>query len=488
MSIIRVLKSRIVEAACRTDFMGFVQFAFQVLEPGSTLNLNWHHYAIAYYLELVRRGVIKRLIIVAPPRTLKSLMASVAFPAWVLGHDPTARIIGISHGSDLQIKFSNDFRTLVENPRYRILFSIMELAKNTETEVHTSRGGYRFARSAEGSLTGIGGRFLILDDYQKPLDVTSEARRIATNSLYYSTIASRIDNQHSGAIVVVGQRLHPDDLIGTLLRSAEPWTVLCLPAIAEKEDPIPIGFGRCHVRKIDELLHPQQLSRGYLESLRFQDRETYLAQYQQSPIPPGGFIIKRDHIQYCDELPPRSSATPYLQTWDTARKPGEANSRSACLDILIRENKYFIARALVGQWDYDDLERRVLWRANEGKPNAILVEDDGGFGTVLIGALKRKALPVIAIKPEGDKKSRLLKQMDKFTNGQVFLLKNAPGRADLETELFTFPAGQRNDLVDALSQALAYRYVPYLWTDEAIANYHKLLWTLAASGPRRRFP
>jgi hypothetical protein len=87
MSILRVLKSRIVEAACRTDFMTFFQSAFHVLEPGSTLNLNWHHHAIAYYLELVRRGKIKRLIIVAPPRTLKSLMASVAFPVYALGRD-----------------------------------------------------------------------------------------------------------------------------------------------------------------------------------------------------------------------------------------------------------------------------------------------------------------------------------------------------------------------------------------------------------------
>jgi predicted phage terminase large subunit-like protein len=487
MSILRVLKSRIVEAACRTDFMTFFQSAFHVLEPGSTLNLNWHHHAIAYYLELVRRGKIKRLIIVAPPRTLKSLMASVAFPVYALGRDPTTRIIGISHSPDLQLKFSNDCRALISNPHIQRLFPELELAKNTETEFHTTQGGYRYAKSAE-SVTGFGGDILILDDFQTPTDVFSEARRNSTNSLYYRTIASRINNQHSAAIVMVGQRLYPDDLIGIMLRSPEPWTVLCLPAIAEKEEAIPIGPGRCHVRKIDELLHPQQLSREYLESLRFQDNEIYLAQYQQSPIPPGGFIIKREQIRYCDQLPKSNSSSAYLQSWDTARKPGDANSRSACLDVLVDENKYFIAHALVGQWDYDELERRALWRASEGKPNAILVEDDGGFGTVLIGALKRKGLPVIAVKPEGDKKSRLVKQMDKFANGQVFLLKSAPGRAEIETELLSFPAGQRNDLVDALTQALGYKHVRCLWTDEALENYNKLLWTLAASAPRRRFP
>ena len=484
MSIMRALKSRIIEAACRTDFMSFFQWAFRVLEPGSTLNLNWHHRAIAYHLELVLQGKIKRLLIAAPPRTLKSLMASVAFPVYALGRDPTTRIIGISHSFDLQIKFSNDCRALISTPDVQRFFPELELAKNTETEFHTTQGGYRYAKSAESGVTGLGGGILILDDFQTPADVFSDARRTSTNSLYYRAIASRIDNQHSGRIVVVGQRLHVDDLAARLLSSPEPWTVLNLPAIAEKEESIPIGPGCSHPRKVGELLHPQQLSREYLEWLRYQDPEVFAAQYQQIPIPPGGVMIKRDQIQYCDEPPPRSSASAYLQTWDPARKPGEANSRSACLDILVHENKYFIVRALVGQWDYDELERRALWRANEGKPNAILVEDDGGFGTVLIGRLKKKDLPVIAVKPEGDKQSRLVKQIDKFKNGQVFLLKNAPGRADLETELFTFPGGQRNDLVDALSQSLAYRYVPCLWTDKAVENYNNLLFTLMAMGVR----
>ena len=135
---------------------------------------------MAWHLELVLRGLIKRLIIMAPPRTLKSLMASVAFPAYLLGRNPGERIIGISHSSDLQIRFSNDFRTIVESADYQRLFPRMKLSKNTETEVHTSQGGYRYARSAEGSLTGIGGGILILDDFQKPMDMLSEARRIST--------------------------------------------------------------------------------------------------------------------------------------------------------------------------------------------------------------------------------------------------------------------------------------------------------------------
>src|SRR5262249_29262056 len=157
------------------------------------------------------------------------------------------------------------------------------------------------------------------------------------------------------------------------------------------------------------------------------------------------------------------------------------NARSACLDMLVEGNKYFIASAVMGQWEYDDLEQRVLSRAHEKNPDAILIED-AGFGTALITALKKRGLPVIPVKPTGDKKTRLLDHMSKFANGQVFLLKTAPARADLETELLSFPSGQRNDLVDALTQALAYKTVRCLWTDKSVENYNKLLSNLMAMG------
>ena len=89
----------------------------------------------------------------------------------------------------------------------------------------------------------------------------------------------------------------------------------------------------------------------------------------------------------------------YLQTWDTGQKPGEMNARSACLDILVQDNKYFIAHALVGQWEYHELEQRLLSRANEQKPNAILIEDVG-FGTALIGTLKQRGCPSLLFSPK----------------------------------------------------------------------------------------
>jgi predicted phage terminase large subunit-like protein len=473
-------KSRILEAACRTDFLTFFQALFPILNPGVPLQTNWHLEAMAYHLELVLRGVIKRLIIAAPPRSVKSLMASVAFPAFALGRNPAARIIGISHNMDLQVRFHNECRLLIKSPRYQGLFPRLELLKNTETEFHSTMGGYRYAKSAEGGLTGLGGGILILDDFQKPVDMVSEVRRAATNNLYYSTIASRMDNQHTGAVIVVGQRLHVDDLIGRLLRSGENWTVLNLPAIAEQDEEIAIGLGRSHHRRVGDLLHPAQLSRDYLGTLRSHEPEIFAAQYQQAPIPPGGFLIKREQLQYCEQLPGRTSASIYVQSWDTAQKLGEGNARSACLDILIEGDRYFVAQALVGQFEYQDLQQLVVARAKEKNPTAILIEDTG-IGRALIDSLKHQ-LPIIPVRPEGDKVTRLLRHIAKFVNRQVILLKVAPGRPDLESELFSFPGGRFDDLVDALSQALDYKHAPYVLTNEVVANYTKALFAMKLGG------
>ena len=115
-------EARIFRALLRRDFPTFVRKVFATLELGQAYVPNWHLEAIAYQLERVRRGEIKRLIINMPPRSLKSVTASVAFPAFVLGHDPARRIICVSYSGDLAKKHANDFRAVLEAPWYQTLF------------------------------------------------------------------------------------------------------------------------------------------------------------------------------------------------------------------------------------------------------------------------------------------------------------------------------------------------------------------------------
>jgi hypothetical protein len=70
----------------------------------------------------VRAGRIRRLIINVPPRHLKSHLASVAFPAWSLGHDPSMQILCVSYAQDLADKLSRDCRRIVASDWYRRLF------------------------------------------------------------------------------------------------------------------------------------------------------------------------------------------------------------------------------------------------------------------------------------------------------------------------------------------------------------------------------
>jgi hypothetical protein len=114
-----VTRKRALQAVVRSDFRAFLEKTFNTLTPGDTFDTNFHIDAIAFQLERVRRGEIKRLIINMPPRSLKSITGSVAFPAYVLGHDPTKRIIAVSYSGELAKKHSNDFRAVIESDWYR---------------------------------------------------------------------------------------------------------------------------------------------------------------------------------------------------------------------------------------------------------------------------------------------------------------------------------------------------------------------------------
>src|SRR5512146_2178977 len=156
----------LVDALLRSDLYSFVQRIFPIVSPGDAFRPNWHIEAITYALSRVLRREIKRLIITVPPRSLKSICASVALPAFVLGHDPTRRVICVSYSEGLARKHANDFRAVMRSPLYRRLFpgTRISAAKDTELEVMTTARGFRYATSVGGTLTGRGGNLIILDD------------------------------------------------------------------------------------------------------------------------------------------------------------------------------------------------------------------------------------------------------------------------------------------------------------------------------------
>src|SRR6516165_7704563 len=276
-------------AVLRNDFAFFASRCFHELNPQAELAMNWHLEVIAAKLAAVREGKIRRLIINLPPRHLKSLLASIAFPAWCLGHDPSAQILCVSYAQDLADKLARDCRAIMMSPWYRRIFPT-RLAPHRQAvqEFITTRQGYRLATSTGGVLTGRGAEIILIDDPLKPEEALSDAQRNGTNEWYDHTLYSRLNDKHRGAIIIIMQRLHEDDLVGHVL-AQEPWEVVCIPAIAEADEVhrIETIWGlRCFRHWQGEALHPEREPLDTLDRIRQSVGEyNFAGQYQQSLRP-----------------------------------------------------------------------------------------------------------------------------------------------------------------------------------------------------------
>jgi predicted phage terminase large subunit-like protein len=453
------LPQRALNAIIRLDFESFIRKCFQTLSPGQTFVPSWPTEALAYQLDRVRRGEIRRLIVNMPPRSLKSITASVAFPAFLLGHDPTRRIICASYSSELSRKLSNDFRAILDCAWYKAAFpgAVVGSFKDSEGEIELTKRGFRLATSIGGTLTGRGGDIIIIDDPLKAIDAQSEPKRTAVNQWFNNTLLSRLDDKRTGAIVNVMQRVHQDDLTGFVLENSDEWTVLNLPAIAEAESVIPLAANRHHRRKVGEVLFPEREPIEVLERLRTQlGSGLFSAQYQQAPLPPGGAMIKSDWVRRYSVLPADRQALIVLQSWDTAMKGGPENDYSVCTTWHCRWEKFHLVDVWRGRVDYPALKRQVVGLANQWGADQVLIEE-AGTATALIQELAYEVRGLTAIKPDRDKQTRMSIASAKIEAGQVFFPEHAHWLPELEAELFAFPAGRNDDQVDSISQALNHR-------------------------------
>ena len=453
---------RVLDAALRTDFYAFVQAMFPLVSPGDQFQRNWHIEAIAHVLTEVMRGNIRRLIITVPPRSLKSICASVAFPAFVLGHDPTRCIICVSYSEGLAGKHANDCRALMRSARYRQLFPRTRISpsKDTELEVMTTARGYRLATSVGGTLTGRGGNLIVIDDPMKPQDAQSQSARDNTIQWYRNTLLSRTNNKATDPIVVVMQRLHVDDLVGNLLEQ-EGWTHLNLPAIAELEQRIPLGSGRFHIRRPNDLLHPERESQEVLHEIkRTMGSVEFTAQYQQTPVPPGGNLIKWEWFRFYEQEVYCQAGDRMIVSWDTAMSASELSDYSACIVVLARKETVYILDVFRERLDYPSLKRKVIefhqqWRrAAQNYAKYEFAIEYKGSGMSLIQDLRQLHIHAIPVRPDCDKAMRMNKHTARIEAGAVLLPDRAQWLEDFRNEILAFPAGRHDDQVDAFSQAL----------------------------------
>ena len=443
----------IVNSILRTDFIAFVQKVFATVSPGDGFLPNWHIEAMCHELSKVMRGETRRLIISIPPRHLKSICTSVALPAWVLGHDPTRRIICVSYAQDLAVKHANDTRMVMSTDWYRRIFpgTRIDPAKNTETEVMTTKRGFRLSTSVGGTLTGRGGNLVIIDDPIKPSDAMSDTIRERVNEWCRITLLSRLDDKERDAIILIMQRLHEGDLTGLLLQQGG-WRHLRLPAIAETEERIEIGPGRYHTRRAGELLHPARESQSTLDALKTtMGSAAFSAQYQQSPVPASGNLIDWSWFRWYEA--PNPKVEQYVISWDTAMKATELSDYSVGTVWGIMCDFYYLLDLVRLRLDYPALRRKVIEMYHRWHRPNVLIED-AGSGTSLIQDLKEHRIRAVPIRPVADKIVRMAAQSAKIEAGRVLLPRHAPWLDDLRTEILAFPHGLHDDQVDSIAQAL----------------------------------
>lgn len=446
-------------AFLRRDLFAFTERSFSELNPTTTFLPNWHIEVVTSALEACRRGQIKRLIINQPPRSLKSHCASVAFPAFLLGHDPTAQIICASYAQDLANKHALDCRTILSSPWYQSVFTRTRLSPDRQAvqEFMTTQFGFRLSTSVGGVLTGRGANFIIIDDPLKPEEAYSDTKRKAANDWFDATLYSRLNDKRTGCIILIMQRLHEDDFVGHVL-GLEPWTVVRLPAIAEQDEPhviqTPYGTRRFQ-RRAGEALHPEREPLDVLNHLREALGEyNFAGQYQQAPAPLGGGMVKAEWFKIYTVADRPEKFEMIFQSWDTANKPTELSDYSVCTTWGVKEKHLYLLHVFRKRLGYPELKRAVRDQAEAFSPQTILIEDKAS-GTQLIQELVGEGMHAIKkYDPTMDKIMRMNTVTSTMENGFVHLPDKAAWLGEYVHELAIFPSGKYDDQADSTSQAL----------------------------------
>ena len=459
-----ILADRIeFDAITRLDFNTFVERVFVELNGSEPYLDNFHISLICAELEAVRRGEARRLAIALPPRSLKSIIVSVAYPAWRLGHNPAAKIICASYGQQLADNLARDCRQVMRSDWYRALFPGTRLKSDRQSVgfFETTAGGSRQSTSVGGVLTGFGADIIIVDDPTKPEEAISDLERAKANAWANHSLFTRLNDKVNGAIIVVMQRLHEADMIGHLQGLAE-LRLVSFPAIAEGDDhlewPTPFGTRR-HLRAEGEALHPEREPLAVLEELRVaMGARMFAAQYLQMPSPPGGSIVKPEWFQRYDPAnPPQFDSI--IQSWDTASRGSQLSDYSVCTTWGKKGRRLYLMHVLRKRLEYPDLKRAVIDQARLFGATKVLVED-ASSGLALLQDLKNDGFYLAqAIKPKGDKVMRLNGVTASIEAGQVFVPEQAAWLEDYLHELMMFPAGRYDDQVDSTSQALANAFI-----------------------------
>ena len=444
-------------AAVASDLGVFLRQAFATVYPGKEYLDNWHVDAIIYLLRMAIEGRCPRLIINLPPRHLKSFIVSVVLPAFLIGRDPSVKIICVSYSDELAKTLARDFRRIIESPWYRLVFPGVKIVKSTETEIATDQGGSRFATSVGGTLTGRGGDVILLDDLIKTEDANSDRLRDGVNEWYANTLLSRLDDKRLSVLILVMQRVHVNDLTG-YLEAGGGFVKLSLSAIATDDEEIPVSEHEAYLRREGEPLHAEREDEKVIGHIRNQMGEyNFWAQYQQRPQAPEGGMFKRDWFQRIERAPVRQAEGMVHISIDTALSTSESADFTAISIVYVDHRGYFVLSAERGRWTYEELQLRLREYRARYQDDVIFIVESAGIGISLISWLRRVGAVCIHYPPKGAKEVRAAYALPVIHSKRVILVGDAAAEAWMIpylNEFCSFPHGRFDDWVDSLVQLI----------------------------------
>lgn len=446
-----------LNSVLRKNFLSFLHKSFFHLNPTKNFQYNWHIRLISEYLELVRKKKIKRLLINVPPRTLKSTCISVSWPAWMMGIDPSLKVIAGSYSMQLAIKHSIDCKSIMLSEWYKNLFpkTIISKSLNTKDRFLTTEHGFRIGTSVGGSITGQGGDVLIIDDPHNPTYIHSKKARDKAKHWYENTFLTRLNNPSEGAIILIMQRLHPDDLSSFVLnKNPNQWEKVVIPAISKSQIHYSCSNFEFTFNK-NTSIQESHLPKKYLAQLEKEiGSAAFASQYIQNPsTDENNNIFQKKDILFYSSKPEKIKCI--IQSWDTSFKTAEHNDYSVCTTWSItQDNKYYLIDLFQDKLEYAQLKNQVIKLHNEFLPSNILIEDHAS-GQSIIQELKEK-YRITPIKQKINKVNRAYIMLSFFLNNKIFLQNSYSINNNLIPQLLSFPNAKHDDIIDSMSQFFFY--------------------------------
>lgn len=441
----------------RDDLMCYVHRAFLELHGGATFYAEKYVRAICYQLMRIERGDCQRLLIIVPPRHLKSFCATVAFASWYLGRNPSKIVVSASYSADLSQGFGLQTRKLMSTTWHRAAFDNQTLDphKTSAEEFWIAKGGgRRVSTSVGGTFTGKGADLIIIDDPIKAGNVYSETILEKCFTWITETVMSRFNEPKTGAMIVVAQRLHVNDIPGRLIE-AGGWEVLEMPASAPVAKLFPIADDIDWSREAGELLCEERMDVETLDRMRSELGDlAFETQYQQRPAMPGGNLIKPEWFGTYEGEPKRSGYEGVMQSWDTASVPGDSNDYSVCTTWGFTGKYIDLLDVHRGRYGMPELVVTAKQLQQKWKPDLIVIEASHS-GHALIQSLNSAGVKgVRPLTPRHSKEERMAARTPVLASGAVRLPTQAPWCESFLAECAVFPNGKHDDQVDTLSQML----------------------------------